>query len=307
MVTFGGGYEVINRYLILALTQIHAGSGSKIYGFVDLPVQRDTYDFPIIWGSSIKGAMRGSFQVRGNDGEIEKIIFGPKNEGASEHASSIIVTDANLFLIPIRSLYGIYAYATNIFLLEKAKILFSLVNDNKAELMDKIISLSKEKIASCDSVTSGEEIVRNNKVILMEQEMDTIIESEIKQEFENIIPKNLSLPTDEISKRIVILSDKYSNILKRATIIATRISIDYEKKTASEKALWTEEYLPELTIMYNLILARKPRINTQKIKSAQEIIEKLTEGLGGNKDKFTLVLGGHETIGKGIVEFCKVD
>lgn len=307
MITFGGGYEIINRYLILALTQIHAGSGSKIYGFVDLPIQRDSYDFPIIWGSSIKGAMRGCFKIRGNDSEIENIIFGPREESAADYASSIVVTDANLLLIPIRSLYGIYAYATNTFLLNKAKILFSLVNDNKAESIDRIVSLCKEKIANWDSIISSEEIIKDNKAVLMEQEINCMVEDRIKQEFENILPNNLPIPKDEISKRIVILSDRYSSLIKRATIISTRIAIDYEKKTVKGEALWSEEYLPELTIMYNLILARKPRVNTQKIGSAKEVIEKLTQGLGGNLDQFTLVLGGHETIGKGIVEFCRVE
>lgn len=300
MITIGGGYELINRYMIFALTPVHAGSGSKIQGFVDIPIQRDSYNFPIIWGSSLKGAMRGCFHLRGNDEELEELIFGPKT--GAEYASSIVVTDANLLLIPIRSLYGIYAYVTNKFLLNKAKILFSLVNDNKANLINDIVSLIKDK-----SIVSSEEIVKNKKAILMEQEIDVDIENKIKQRFENILPNNLPIPKDELSKRIVILNDKYSSLIKRATLLSTRIAIEYEKKVVKGGALWTEEYLPELTLMHCLILITKPRKSNSKINSANEVIEKLTQGLGGNINEFTLILGGDETIGKGIVKFCRVD
>lgn len=303
-ITVGGGYKA-NAYLIFALTPIHAGSGLRTQGFVDLPIQRDSYDFPVIWGSSLKGAMRGTYFLRGNKEENENVIFGPRpREGRrveEDYASAIVVTDANLLLMPIRSLYGIYAYATNKFLLNKAKTCFSLVNEKISDSISNVISLLQDK-----SITSSEEIVKDSKVTLLEQDVEVDAKNEIKKEFEKILPNNLPVPKDEISRRIVVLNEKYSSLIKRATILNTRIAINYKRKLVKEGALWTEEYLPELTLMYNLILSTKPRKENAMIKSADEVINELTQGLGGNVSEFTLILGGDETIGKGIVKFCRV-
>jgi CRISPR-associated protein Cmr4 len=89
-------------------------------------------------------------------------------------------------------------------------------------------------------------------------------------------------------------------------MIHTRIAIDYEKKVARVGALWTEEYLPEFSIAYSLILVSKPRKSNDKIKTASDVIKSLLEGLGGNLDEFSLILGGDETIGRGIVKFFRV-
>lgn len=303
-VTIGGGYKA-NAYLIFALTPIHAGSGSRTQGFVDLPIQRDSYDFPVIWGSSLKGAMRGTYFLRGNKKENEDVIFGPRpREGRrveEDYASSIVVTDANLFLMPIRSLHGIYAYATNEFLLNKAKAYFSLINKEISESISNVVSLLQDK-----SIVSSEEIVKDCKVTLMEQDIEVEVKNKIKEEFGKILPNNLPIPKDEILKRIVVLSNKYSSLIKRATIINTRIAIEHKKKIVKEGALWTEEYLPELTLMYNLVLFTKPRKENAEIKNEEDVINNLTQGLGGNVNEFTLILGGDETIGKGIVKFCKV-
>ncbi|GBC75556.1 hypothetical protein HRbin06_00874 [archaeon HR06] len=249
--------------------------------------------------------MRGSFRnMNKNNRDLEKLIFGPESEEASEYASSIVLTDANILLMPVRSLYGIFAYVTTNFLLNKAKLHFSLLNKDK--IIDEIIKLSKGKnLASDDLVVNPKDKCTVN---LLENEIKVEINKEIQKMFEKILPKN-KLPIDidnEILKRIVILSDEYSDIIKRATILTTRIKVKYETKTVETGALWTEEYLPELTIMHNLILATKPRKTNGEINDAEGVIKKLTGGLGGSEDEFNIILGGDETIGKGIVKFCKV-
>ncbi|MFP3157935.1 MAG: RAMP superfamily CRISPR-associated protein, partial [Caldivirga sp.] len=45
--------------LLESLTPLHPGSG-RGSAYVDLPVQRDEFDFPTIWSSSLKGALRST-------------------------------------------------------------------------------------------------------------------------------------------------------------------------------------------------------------------------------------------------------
>ena len=48
-------FEIFHIY---AETSIHAGTGSDI-GIVDLPIQRERHtEYPVIWSSSLKGAIR---------------------------------------------------------------------------------------------------------------------------------------------------------------------------------------------------------------------------------------------------------
>lgn len=47
---------------IYTLTPLHAGSGSEI-SVIDLPIQRERHTgFPIVWGQSLKGALRSAFR-----------------------------------------------------------------------------------------------------------------------------------------------------------------------------------------------------------------------------------------------------
>ncbi|WP_279487125.1 RAMP superfamily CRISPR-associated protein [Aeromonas veronii] len=65
----------MNSSLLLGLhahTWIHAGSGEKD-GVVDLPIQREAHTgWPVIFGSSLKGAMRSQVsRTKGGSGRTE--------------------------------------------------------------------------------------------------------------------------------------------------------------------------------------------------------------------------------------------
>jgi len=51
--------------LLESLTPLHPGSG-RGSAYVDLPVQRDEFDFPTIWSSSLKGALRSTLTLSCN-------------------------------------------------------------------------------------------------------------------------------------------------------------------------------------------------------------------------------------------------
>lgn len=112
----------MNTSLLLGLhahTWIHAGSGEKD-GVVDLPIQRESHTgWPVIFGSSLKGAMRS--QVSRNNGAIAEqsvlTLFGPDSlhAGATSekiHAGALLVSDARLLWLPVRSLTSHTRYVT---------------------------------------------------------------------------------------------------------------------------------------------------------------------------------------------------
>jgi CRISPR-associated protein Cmr4 len=157
-------FEKTNLLGLYSVTPVHAGSGSEL-SVIDLPIQRERYTkFPLIWGQSLKGALRGEYRrnivercKRETDGdrkikELKKyaIIFGKeqnseelikelgiKNEKIEEAKQSmdvdiegaISVGDAKILLFPVRSLKGVFAYVTCPFVLEKFMDILKLAKD----------------------------------------------------------------------------------------------------------------------------------------------------------------------------------
>jgi len=92
-----------------------------------------------------------------------------------------------------------------------------------------------------------------------------------------------------------------------ATEIITRISIDRKTKTASNRALWTEEHLPNDTLLYVPIYAtnaRKAKNGANgkiesELSTASSILDK-AKSLEKNRQGY-IQLGGDETVGRGMV------
>ena len=97
---------------IHAITPVHAGSGTAL-GHVDLPIQRERHtQWPIVPGSSLKGILRQDLK-----GPLEPDLildlFGPERDGdARDHAGALSVSDARILAFPVRSLVGVFAWAT---------------------------------------------------------------------------------------------------------------------------------------------------------------------------------------------------
>ena len=97
---------------LLAETPIHPGAGSGM-GVVDLPVAREAAtDYPVLVGSSLKGALLDKAKASG--GEEVEIRF-----GSQEQAGDLIVSDARMLLLPVRSLTGSYRWVTCPHLIER--------------------------------------------------------------------------------------------------------------------------------------------------------------------------------------------
>ncbi|MDA3875683.1 MAG: type III-B CRISPR module RAMP protein Cmr4 [Halothiobacillus sp.] len=100
---------------LLAQTSIHAGIGSTT-GVIDLPIQREGHNgWPCVFGSAMKGALRAraEAQCEENDKSV-KLVFGPGPDAdkASEHAGALLVSDARLLLLPVRSLTSQFKWVT---------------------------------------------------------------------------------------------------------------------------------------------------------------------------------------------------
>src|SRR6266540_173056 len=112
--------ELTKMYWLHALTPLHVGAGFGL-GFIDLPIMREKItNWPIVPGSAVKGVLSSHF---GADRDREttpalKAAFGTGGE-ENANAGSLVFADARLVCMPVRSLYGTFAWVTSPLALER--------------------------------------------------------------------------------------------------------------------------------------------------------------------------------------------
>lgn len=299
-------FEKAAMLFLYCETPVHAGSGSSL-SIVDLPIQRERItNLPIVQASSLKGVLRAEIdRLKGK--ELAEVLFGPETQRAHEHAGCVSPHDARILLFPVRSLVGVFAWTTCPLVLERFKREASAAGLQ----VDWTVPQSPTK-SNQAFVASDTEITVDSTVVLEEfafnatpsQEAKTIAEWLSK----NALPQSSEYQQwcEWLPKRFVILpDDAFRDFTQMATEVITRIRIDQEKKTVAEGALWTEEHLPNETLLYAPIFVSKPLApNAEQLglASADDALKLLSEL---KLDR--LQIGGDETVGRGIVKvrlFC---
>jgi CRISPR-associated protein Cmr4 len=283
---------------LLAQTSIHAGTGSNT-GVIDLPIQREGHNgYPCIFGSSMKGALRTRAEAQyGKDTPSVTFVFGPDTNNASDHAGAIMVSDARLLLLPIRSLTSQFKWVTCPAVLKRYQ------NDaqrfgQKTELGDITEELTESKALVSMQATAGNLFLEEYRFTATQYDLSKIIVAIAKL-------MSTSDAASALQKQLVIVSnDMFAHLCQHATPVNAHIAIKSETKTVKEGALWYEETLPPETLLYVGLSAasvRKPKTerengNLLKDESAQWILNAVT---GLFADKPWLQVGGNETVGMG--------
>ncbi|TSA39093.1 MAG: type III-B CRISPR module RAMP protein Cmr4 [Methylococcaceae bacterium] len=276
-----------------AHASIHAGAGSSVDG-VDLPIQREGHSaWPCIFGSSVKGALRAKAEDKlGKDNASIAFVFGPdsSSDKASEHAGALLVSDAKLLLLPVRSLTSHFKWVTCPALLHR------LVRDAQRLGLKSVQDITLPDIADDVALVAGQ----NAADLFLE-------EYRFKTQFHDLsgltalIDKLTGVAQADLTEQLVIVSNNQFNYLaKYATPVTPHIAINNETKTVKPGALWYEETLPPETVLYFALSAQRCRAKDTDIK-AEQILACVTQELFG--DSPYLQVGGNETVGMG---WCKV-
>lgn len=262
------------RIGLLTETMMHPGSGQH-NGAIDLPVAREsTTDYPVVVGSSMKGALRDKMvQEKKSKEEISRLF------GEQEQAGAVAVTDGRLLLLPVRSLQGIYRWVTCPYLWER----FS---------RDSRLSGNRTS-ASIPELTPGEVLVAEGTETLFLEELSL----KGKQDADCI-----QALTDEIKplirhegvgkrlvKQLAVVNDQDFAYLARYSLpVQIRNQLTEEK---TSKNLWSEETLPPDTLLYALLIARP--VGGESGESSLEMV------LDHLQENPYIQIGGNETLGQG--------
>ena len=278
-----------------AETSIHAGAGSAVDG-VDLPIQREDHSgWPCVFGSAVKGALRAKAEDKWVKNDSVRLVFGPDSDSdkASEHAGALMVGDARLLLLPVRSLTGHFKWVTCPALLERLK--------RDAQRLGLHLDFAVPGITDAETVMQ----VKESTVDLFLEEYRFKVHAEALDDLINSLSQISGIETTALTEQLVIVdNDTFSYLSQYTTPVTAHIAIDNEKKIVKRGALWYEETLPPETVFYCALGANRARDMNTEIQGqwqAEAILKSITETLFAQSPY--LQLGGNETVGMG---WCKV-
>ena len=302
---------------MLAESPIHSGSGQST-SFVDLPVSREAAtDHPSIPGSSLKGALldlarrrwqcRPDASVAADTGASESAtdnapsgatpeLLGDKNAagsasrpraqrvfGTAGHAGDLVVTDARLLLLPVRSLTSVYAWVTCPYIIER------LVRDRARARLPAISNLD---MAPLDNIKRGEALFADDGELFLEERQFTH-RGRLPAGLLDLVEPLVAHETTRarLSAQIAVLSDHdFAWFARYGLAVSARNQLDPEKKTSEN--LWYEESLPPDSVLYTLLCAR----GGDSLDLVSELFEEIPY----------LQVGGNETVGQGWFAIAQV-
>jgi len=253
---------------LLAETFVHPGSGQN-EGAIDLPVAREAAtDYPFIAGSSLKGSLRDKAEQAWRvDSDSVTNVFG-KQEGAGD----VLVSDARLLLLPVRSLSGAYKWATCPHLLERLQR--DLVRSGQGTAWESPKPDAKKAVAS-----------GNGKLFLEERsfEVDGSPDSALIEALRPLIPHESAQA--RLADQLIVLSDNDFAWFARYGLAVQARNV-LEDETKKSQNLWYEETLPPDTLMYALLSERNGSNALGQVKALFD-------------ERLYLQTGGNETVGQG--------
>ncbi|MCC6526643.1 MAG: type III-B CRISPR module RAMP protein Cmr4 [Polyangiaceae bacterium] len=232
-------------FLLHALSPLHAGTGHTP-DIIDLPTARmKATGIPFLPGSSIKGVLRDA--RRSTDREKTEAVFGPSDDAAA-HAGALIVGDARLLALPVRSFRGTFAWVTSPLLLTLAKR-----DLEEASLAIPTIDGPGARHAH------GNACIHNGKLYLEDLDLTATEAAEALVWAQRLAP--LASPGDDIfTKRFAIVDDDTMAFLwETATQVDARVRLDERTRTVVPGALWLEESLPPETLLIGILAADRSR------------------------------------------------
>lgn len=250
---------------LLAETPIHPGAGRGM-GVVDLPVAREAAtDYPVLVGSSLKGALRSKMEAAKADDANARF-------GVQDRAGDLLVSDARLLLLPVRSLTGSYRWATCPHVVERYRRDLARVG------LEPCPEVPAVDCRSVQAVGDGSLFLEERQFAICGEPPDDLAKA--------VEPLLLHEATrGRLPDRLAVLhDDDFAWFVRYGLSIQARNVL--EDGTKKSRNLWYEETMPPDTVMYAIVMGR-----------SDQALDSL-DALFPQGDPY-LQAGGNETTGQG--------
>ncbi len=273
---------------VYTLSPLHCGTGQAV-AVIDLPIARErATGWPLIPGSSLKGPLKLALRPE-NDPTASarwRAAFGP-DLGDDLSGGALAFGDLRALCFPVRSYAGTFAWATCPLALRRWIRDYEhggLACDATApDLTDKGQAL----------VPPGSALVDDGRIYLEDLDLIATEDAGLGRLAERLAA-TLFDDADwraAFTARVAVLSDEvFTFLAETATEVSARVRLDESKKTTAPHALWYEEAVPAEAVFAGPVLAVD-----RDSHAATTLLEVLPE-------RSTLQIGGHTSVGRGLVE-----
>ncbi|MEU3231131.1 type III-B CRISPR module RAMP protein Cmr4 [Nocardiopsis alba] len=287
---------------LYAESPLHAGAAGA-EGSLDLPIQREsTTGYPVVWGQSLKGALRSAGRDAGWEQDSLDRIFGKtvKREGepgVNPSAGLLTVGDAQLVALPVPTLRRTFAWATSEVALGRLARKYTRLDPRSDRLGVPDVgdaqgwALDEEWVS--DGQVLGSSLVpmslppKAEKSEWVKGWADRIAADGIGEE-SALAPFAKKFRSD----LLVVGTTVMGQLLRECTEHSVRVQLDPETKTV-ENGPFTSEYLPTETLLATVLTLRASQ-DVEHDAEHRRLLNELFDGA-------VLQIGGDETLGKGLV------
>lgn len=283
---------------LYALTPLHPGaSGAR--GEIDLPVQKEAHTgWPICFASGMKGAWREAARQTLKTNEL-LAVFGQEvrladdvsadDSAAPAVAGALAVTDAQILLLPVRSLSSTFKWVTCPSVLQRFLDACNLMG-----LGAIVQGLIAPKVTGEQALSAKQPTL--NQQVLLEEFACTLQQCDLSLWVE-LLHKLSGQTIERLQNDLLVLSDDvFAYYCEFGLEVQAHVRLEPGSKTVVRGALWWEETLSRDTLLY-----ATPAGFAALGQSGQYILDAALGVIA--KQNHTLRLGGNESLGMG---WCKV-
>jgi CRISPR-associated protein Cmr4 len=290
---------------LYAESPVHAG-GSGSLGALDLPVQREaTTRYPVIWGQSLKGALRQAANDAGWEPPALTAVFGsevrsgeddigePRDRGTTP--GRLNVGDAQLVAMPVPTLQRTFAWVTSQLALTRLDRKYRQLPAGIADPLPIPATAPDRGAASSGGWVGGgrsssSEVLGPCLVDLGHQPNEHLTKWATRLS-EHLLGGAIDFGqlADKLREDLLLVgSDIMPTLLSECTEFVARVQLSKDKTV--EHGPFYSEYLPAETILAASLSLRDD-------DQAEAHIRRLRDLLDGKLHQ----IGGDETLGKGLV------
>lgn len=247
-------------------------------------------DPELAWSLALKDADQLAWVTTPSPGGTTKSPGVTTLFGKQDDSGKLLVGDARLAFLPMRSLNHAFVWVTCPNVLERikrdhefAELRFPLIPFDRLDFEGEAHFTGDELFLEDYRLTRAATKLNETKTEKSAAEKKADAEGKARAFFEALAAPGLS---DFKYKNVVVVHDSFFGYLARRRLpVRMRNRLEPDTKTVVDGALWSEESLPPETLLYSVLVDRS--FNGEALKEFQD-----------KKPKY-LQVGGNESVGEG--------